>query len=385
MSLRTRPHGRGASRLYIFPIAIMNIIFIESFYGGSHKNFLDGLVKYSSHDIVPFTLPARFWKWRLRSSALYFAEQCHKKLDDFDLLIATDMLNLAELKALTHWEKPMILFFHENQLTYPTPNLRYNMDPGFGLINIASALTADLNLFNSRFQMEQFQSELPDFINRIPEFIPEQAKDAIVEKSKVVYMGCDFSHFTHLTIPQNEEPVILWNHRWEFDKQPAVFFRALYALAEENIPFKVILLGENYQVHPREFLEAREKLGDRIIRFGFVESPDDYTGYLQMADIVVSTAVQENFGFSVTEAMYSYTLPLLPNRLSYPEILDEEFHDTCLYKNDDELVEKLRYFLQHYREYDTLREQISKSMQKYDWHARIVEFDQLFEKVAARK
>ncbi|RMD95885.1 MAG: DUF3524 domain-containing protein, partial [Calditrichaeota bacterium] len=99
----------------------MNIVFLESYYGGSHKNFLDGLMKYTSHNIESITLPARFWKWRLRSSALYFAEQCADELKPYDLLIATDMMNLAEFKALTGFTKPAIMFFHENQLTYPLP------------------------------------------------------------------------------------------------------------------------------------------------------------------------------------------------------------------------------------------------------------------------
>ncbi|MDQ7051374.1 MAG: DUF3524 domain-containing protein [candidate division KSB1 bacterium] len=132
---------------------------MESFYGGSHKNFLDGLVKYSRHQIEPITLPARFWKWRLRASALYFAEQYAKSVKKYDLLIATDMLNLAEFKALSNYDRPMVMFFHENQLTYPLPE-RESFDPHFGLINIVSALAADLNLFNSIFSARTIQRRI---------------------------------------------------------------------------------------------------------------------------------------------------------------------------------------------------------------------------------
>ncbi len=360
----------------------MKIVFLESYYGGSHKNFLDGLVKYSRHQIEPITLPARFWKWRLRSSALYFAEQYAHALGKYDLLIATDMLNLAEFKALSNFTRPMILFFHENQLTYPLPE-HESFDPHFGLINVASALAADLNLFNSIFQLEQFNEELPEFINRIPEFVPLKAAEQIRRKSRVIYMGCDFVPFKSVKLEKNKVPIILWNHRWEFDKQPQVFFRALYQLAKEKLPFKLIILGENYQVHPKEFLQAREVLKDRIIQFGYVESLEDYARFLAMADVVVSTAIQENFGYSVTEAIYCYTLPLLPKRLSYPEILDKKFHNQFLYKNEEDLLNKLRHLLQHHRDYDDVRQELSKSMEKFDWKNRITEFDQLFEEVVA--
>ncbi|TFG42538.1 MAG: hypothetical protein E4H43_03000 [Bacteroidia bacterium] len=46
-----------------------------------------------------------------------------------------------------------------------------------------------------------------------------------------------------------------------------------------------------------------------------------------------SAAIQENFGISVIEAMLMGCVPLLPDRLSYPEILPEEFHEHFLYKN----------------------------------------------------
>ncbi len=233
--------------------------------------------------------------------------------------------------------------------------------------------------------MEKFNQELPDFINRIPEFVPVLAPEKIRQKSRVIYMGCDFSHFKNVRFVKNEVPIILWNHRWEFDKQPQVFFETLYRLAGENLPFKVIILGENYQVHPREFLQARERLQDRILQFGFVESMEDYAHFLEMSDIVVSTAIQENFGFSVTEAIYCYTLPLLPQRLSYPEILNKKFHREFLYKNDEDLVQKLRHLLLNIRDYDEVREALSKSMRRFDWVNRIAEFDRLFRKVGTGK
>ncbi|MCA9733022.1 MAG: DUF3524 domain-containing protein [Deferribacteres bacterium] len=358
----------------------MKIAFVESFYGGSHKSFLDGLQKYSTHDIDTFTLPARFWKWRLRTAAMYFAEQINGDLSHYDLLIATDMINLAELKAMTGYHGPSIMFFHENQLTYPKTNLQ-SPDYHFVVANCTSALTANVNLFNSDFQLRKFDHELRQFQNRIPEFIPVLAHDKIMKKSKVVYMGSDFALLRANRAKANAIPHILWNHRWAFDKQPAVFFDVLYKLAEENVPFKLIILGENHQVHPKEFLEAKERLSDRIVHFGYVDTEEDYAHFLNLGDIVISTAVQENFGFAVIEAMYSKNLPLLPNRLSYPEILDQEFHKYFLYKNDTELLNKLRHLLLNLDKYQELKEKLYASSKKFDWKFRISEFDDMFRQI----
>jgi glycosyltransferase involved in cell wall biosynthesis len=175
---------------------------------------------------------------------------------------------------------------------------------------------------------------------------------------------------------------MLWNHRWEFDKQPNVFFKQMYKLADEGIDFELIILGENFQVHPKEFIEAREKLGSRIRQFGYAESVYDYARYLAMSDIVVSTAIQENFGFAIIEAMYCHTLPLLPNRLSYPEILPAKFHELFLYNNEAELESKLRLLLRDYRQLNEARAEIAQAMAAFDWKKRIEEFDALFQNMA---
>lgn len=103
------------------------------------------------------------------------------------------------------------------------------------------------------------------------------------------------------------------------------------------------------------------------------------------SDIIVSTALQEYFGFAVAEAIYCYTLPLLPNRLSYPEILPPQFHAQFLYSHNEDLYAKLAHLLANYRKLDETRMELVQAFAKFDWKNRIAEFDALFEEEVEKK
>ena len=354
----------------------MKILFLEPFYGGSHRDFADGLVEHTGHSITLETLPARFWKWRMRGSGLWFVHEVEHP-EKFDLLVATDMLALTDVLAL--WgsrSPPSILYFHENQLSYPLPEGE-KMDYQFGFTAITSALAAEAIVFNSQFHMNSFFDALPVFIKKMPEFKPLWIPDILEKKALVRYPGCRFpvSGMESDAI-EDAVPTIVWNHRWEYDKDPGAFFDALDAVDAMGLQFNLMLLGENFQAVPKPFIGARERFGDRIIKYGYVGSREAYYAALRSSDIVISTAKQENFGISVIEAVRHGCFPLLPRRLSYPEILPKRFHSLCLYEDFYDLVHKLSTLLRN-RRYPR-RVELSKAMAKYSWIHAIQGYDELF-------
>ena len=302
----------------------MNILALESYYGGSHKAFIDGLSKVSKHNWTILTLPANKWKWRMRHSAITFAQQVSEALEKgqvWDMIFCSDMLNLAEFVALVPIEiasLPKVIYFHENQLTYPV-RVEDERDYQFAMTNLTSALAADAVWFNSQFHRDSFLEALVKFLKSMPDYQLIREVERIRDKSSVYPPGIE-------DFPQRPSrkpgPIrLLWAARWEHDKNPEDFFAALEILKNNNIRFEISVIGQSFRDQPEIFEKAKIRFIDNIIQWGYQESRDEYVNSLLDADVIVSTANHEFFGLSILEAIAAGVYPLVPNRLSYPEIL----------------------------------------------------------------
>ncbi len=205
-------------------------------------------------------------------------------------------------------------------------------DAYFALTNVTTALASDRIAFNSRYNLTSFLAGAQRLMKHSPDLKLDHFLESIHDKSSILFPGIDFSMIdVEQDTQRDSSPVILWNHRWEHDKNPELFFKTLFTLDEEGIDFRLIVLGQSFEESPAIFEEARQKLATKIIHFGYVADERDYTKWLRMSDIVVSTANHEFFGISVIEAVRSGCRPLLPNRLSYPELFPGEY----LYSDND--------------------------------------------------
>ena len=328
------------------PDGCLRILALEPYYGGSHRAFLDRWIAESRHRWTLLTLPPFKWKWRMRHSATTFALDLQERLrrdpeQSWDLVFCSDMLNLAELFGLAPpglRRLPSVAYFHENQLTYPV-RFEKERDLHFALTNLTTALAATELWFNSAFHRQSFLAALPRLLQRMPDFQPFEAVGRLAEKAKVVPQGIE-----DLPVRGPRRPGslrVLWAARWEFDKNPEAFFAALEKLEENDVEFRVSVLGESFRRVPEIFAWARERFRDRVDRWGYLERREEYVEALLEADVFVSTADHEFFGVSAAEAMAAGALPLLPERLAYPELLaglPVAVRDRCLYDGSPEAL-----------------------------------------------
>jgi len=374
----------------------LEILVVEPFYAGSHKQWLDGLVQHTSFNYTKLTLPGRHWKWRMQGAAVELAKQFKALNKCFDLIVVSDMLNLALFKALAgkNFSTTTIgVYFHENQLTYPwsktDTDTATKRDAAYQFINYTSALVADRLWFNSSYHHQSFTTALPNFLKQFPDYNNVASVETIKAKSKVMHLGLNLSRFdAHNKLQTkrkeiNENAVILWNHRWEYDKNPDLFFSTLFTLKQNGVKFKLAVLGEQFNRSPKIFSQVPELFKEELIQFGYCNDEQDYMKHLQLADILPVTAVQDFFGISVVEAMYCNTIPLLPKRLAYVEHIPKKLHNAFFYEDNKTYAQQLQRMIFNVQ---ILRKQnVQQFVKQYNWVAIKATYESEFETLRNEK
>jgi glycosyltransferase involved in cell wall biosynthesis len=345
----------------------VKILALEPYYGGSHKTFLNGVRNHLPFDFELLSLPARKWKWRMRLAAPYFAEKitARAKTDLPDIIFCSSFVDVAALRSLLPGplqQIPIYCYFHENQFAYPVQR-EDERDFHFGLTNFTTILASDRAAFNTRYNLQTFLRGTEQMLKICADMKLAESPVSLQTKISILNPGVDFSRID--TAGKGREnkpgpPVLVWNHRWEHDKNPEFFFRTILDLEKAGADFRLIVLGQSFRRRPAIFSEAKKRLQPKILHWGFVDSRDEYAQLLQQGDIVVSTAGHEFYGIAVIEAVRAGCLPLLPKRLSYPELFPEEY----LYE-DNELFPRLKSLLKNPVNND--RQKLKELAARFSW------------------
>ena len=298
----------------------MRILALNSYHGGSHKAFIDSWINHSKHDWTLLTLPPHHWKWRMRHAAISFNEQIAELTEhNWDIIICTDMLNLAEFNGLADASiqmLPKVIYFHENQLLYPDHHST-ERDYHYAFTNFISSLAADEIWFNSSWHKNAFTHALQQWLGKMPDYPLKKAINSFIKKSKTHYPGIESDCYkNNLAHKRNKYLTILWAARWEDDKNPACFFNAIDLLIQKGINFRLNILGSSSIKTPLLFEQQNKKLSAYIDNWGYIEDRNEYLKILASSDVITSTAVHEFFGIAVLEAVTLGCIPLVPERLA---------------------------------------------------------------------
>lgn len=316
----------------------------------------------------------------MHGAAVTFANQVVDSGNSYDLVLANDMMDVAVFKSLINsagLDFPIACYFHENQLSYPVSprdtDISASRDLHYGFINYTSALAADKIFFNSQYHLDNFIHSLPKFLASFPDFQNRESIGNILKKAEVLALGMNLRELDEFACEETtsgERPLLLWNHRWEYDKGPEAFLSIVLELSRQGLDFEIALLGERGSEQPAGLDAVRRQLGDRVLQDGPVDCSADYAGWLWRADILPVTSIQDFFGGSVVEAIYCGCHPVLPNRLSYPEHVSDDWY---FYETEEEAVGKIAELIRTGIWRDPFK--ASQKMLRYDWSQLAASYD----------
>ncbi len=300
----------------------MQIMAIESFDRGSHRQFREILTRHSQHHWRWAANASTPWKWAMRAGGLSASMD---ESPNAEILFCTSLIDVAvtriRFESKIGKRIPTVLYMHENQAEYPGDPER-NPDPRdiqFALTNLNSIFAADLVLWNSRWNLESFIGRIVDVLQHCRGLAFEDLEGEIRQRSNVAWCPVEVPDPTlPCPIQQDNVPLVVWPHRHEHDKGPDQLLEL--ARSHRELKCRWALLGERFDRVPESIQIFREEFAESIVYDGY-PNRDIYESILGAADWVCSTARHEFFGLSVVEAMFAGCLPWVPAGLSYRELL----------------------------------------------------------------
>lgn len=312
----------------------MKVLLLSAYAAQSHVDWQRSLQFMFAHwEWRVLTLPPRYFSWRVRGNPLYWAMTERQLLErPYDLLIATSMVDLATLRGLVPAlaRVPAVVYFHENQFEYPQNHPQRSLLEA-QMVSLYSALAADSVLFNSAYNRDSFLAGCSALLAKLPDRVPPGVVPALSDKSSVLPVPLDMEQgdlaacWPGNSGRQAKRPLrLVWSGRFEHDKAGDRLLLVLLQLECAGLAYELAVTGQQFRNSPDVFRRIEVDFSHRLVQFGFMESTA-YRALLRGADIVLTTALHEFQGLAVLQAVAAGCLPVVPDRLVYPEIYAAQY------------------------------------------------------------
>ena len=182
-------------------------------------------------------------------------------------------------------------------------NYFYKVNPKItGIIHAGSFTDTDFVRDMERWA-KNFEDIVFDISSKVfvaSEFIKNDIlKKRIIQKEKLIVSKLPLDSSLSKYVCNEKENIVLFNGRLCDEKQPWLFEK----------------LKNHFSTTGWDFVSTQE----------LNLSKKDYYNLLAKSKVVVSFALQENFGYGIAEAVALGCVPVVPNRLVYPELYDKKY------------------------------------------------------------
>ncbi|MDF2748185.1 MAG: glycosyltransferase-like protein 1 [Propionibacteriaceae bacterium] len=251
---------------------------------------------------------------------------------------------------------PLVGYTHGSHWD-PTDTFRFEVYPGMEVADLANLCVLDRVLLVSHQMHETLRTA-------IGEFNPSVAK-MLESKYEVVGLPLDVQMIeASRTGTRDPRPLIVFNHAPVASKDPEMFVRVMRRILP-RYDVRVLFTRKFLPEHAggKAVAALADDFGDRVVLGNNLALPDYYSA-LWRAELQVSTATHESLGVSTLEAMYAGCCCVLPRVGSYPEIVGDQ-PDVLYDRGDDQLEERLRYFLDHPERRRALAGELQQAADRY--------------------
>ena len=238
----------------------MKFILVEPYDGGSHHYFnatLMGYLKESFSGAVVdlVSLSPRHWRLRFLTGHLSLAQMCNelKGHDEKSIIITNSLMDVSAFKSQLRGKLrdcKIVTYFHENQMSYPlnpqSPGAAFSRnyrDHFYPLVHLNQILASDVTVFNSVFCKSDTFSKVQSWLSSRQEKIEVGPLKKKEEDAYVIPITGFKGEGIRLEFKERPKKII-WNHRWEFDKNPRDFFKVLRALFTKKSDLQAAIMGE---------------------------------------------------------------------------------------------------------------------------------------------
>lgn len=232
------------------------------------------------------------------------------------------------------------------------------------LLHGGSFLDDDLYSFDWMKQFESGWFGLYDKIYTPSQLLARAVPDLFQEKISIYPWGLDGVNISSDVAPKDAD--VVFPHRLNADKGIEDFIDIVSRM--NDLEFVVTSPQKEMVIKHNKYY--KELIRYKNVRFVLGQSEKEHIKTLTSAKIVLSCAKQENFGYGIMKAVSSGCIPVLPDRLCYPEY----FEDLFLYGDLDEAMNKIRLFAKSPNEAKKLLVTSRKRISKYSFSSILEDF-----------
>ena len=144
-----------------------------------------------------------------------------------------------------------------------------------------------------------------------------------------------------------KENKIIISNRFDWEKRPNESLQFAYLAKKAHPDWKIVVTTSRpkFKSNKQWLVDlARSMERDGIIEIKEGLSKEQYHYELATSKIMLSNSIEENFGYCIAEAMVYNTYPLLPNKLSHPELVRND--SRMLFNDTDEILYKMEVLME---------------------------------------